>query len=132
MPLPLIPLAVAGVAAVSALVVHKRTKKTKLTPAREKIFNTAMNDLKDPAGLKKLSQAYQSQGLTEQAQALAKRATLRALPPAVKAQRRVIFKKAMSLKDPAQVKKISSAFRGEGCTGAADSLDRYAAGLPRE
>ena len=132
MPLPLVPLLVAGVASVSAFVAHKRSKKKQLTPAREKIFNTAMNNLKDPAGLTKLSQAYQQQGLPEQAQALAKRAKLRALPKDVKTARRGIFKKALTLKNPAQVKKIASAFQGEGCTGAAEALNQYAAGLPRE
>lgn len=132
MPLPLVPLLVAGVAGVSAIVAHKRSKKKQLTPAREKIFNTAMNNLKDPKGLTKLSQAYQQQGLPEQAQALAKRAKLRALPKDVKTARRSIFKRALTLKNPAQVKKIASAFQGEGCTGAAEALNQYAAGLPRE
>jgi hypothetical protein len=132
MALPLIPLAVAAVAGVSALAVHHRSKKKQLTPAREKIFNTAMNNLKEPEKLTKLSQAYQQQGLTEQATALAKRAKLRALPKDVKAARRAIFKKTLTLKNPAQVKKIASAFQGEGCTGAAEALNQYAAGLPRE
>lgn len=132
MPIPLIPALVTGAAAVSAYLVHRRSKAKVMTPARQKIYDQAMNNLKEPEKLQKLSQAFASQGLKEQAEGLAKRAKLRALPKQVKEERRVIFKQALTLKNPTSVKKIASAFRGEGCTGAADALDRYAAGLPRD
>jgi hypothetical protein len=131
MPLPLIPLAVMALGVGAAYKVHKNRKKKVMTPARQKIYDHALNTMKDPAGLRKLGEAFHAQGLTEQGDMLTKRARLRELPADVKAGRRAAFQKGMTLVNPASVEKLATEFDKEGATGAAAALRKYAQGLPR-
>lgn len=131
MPLPLIPIAVASLATVAAVKVH-RSRKKGMTPARTKVYEQALNTMKDPVKLRKLGAAFHKEGLTEQGSMLQKRARLRELPADVKQGRREAFKKGMTLTNPAAIEKLAAAFENEGATGAAGALRKYAAGLPRK
>lgn len=130
MPLPLIPIAVSALAGVAAWKVHKNRKRG-MTPAREKVYNQALTNLKDPVKLRKLGAAFHKEGLTEQGTMLQKRARLRELPADVKEGRRAAFKKGMTCTNPAQVEKLAATFEKEGATGAAAALRAYAGKLPR-
>lgn len=130
MPLPLIPVAVTGLAGLAAWKVHKNRKRG-MTPARQKVYDQALTNLKDPVKLRKLAAAYHKEGLTEQGTMLQKRARLRELPADVKEGRRAAFKKGMTLTNAASVEKLAATFEKEGATGAATALRAYAAKLPR-
>jgi hypothetical protein len=127
MPFPLIPLAVVALAGTAVYKVHKR--KSGLTPERKKVFDAALENLKEPEKLRTLATSFENEGLKNHADMLRKRAALRELPAATKDARRVVFKKAMASKDPAAVQKIAEAFHKEGATGAAANLRKYASGL---
>lgn len=128
----LLPLLVAGTAVVSGIAVHKRSKKNKMTAGRQLVFDKAMNSKLEAPKLEKLAAAFKSEGLLEHAENLLKRAKLRALPKAIKDERRKIFKNGLALKDPDKVNKLANAFHAEGATGAAAALKQVAAGLPRK
>ena len=129
-----IPLAIlalvtsAGVAQVSR---SKKKDDPKLQVERQVIYETAINTVKDPVKLRKLSKAFRDEGLTAEADMLEKRAALQELPDEVKAGRRDVFRKAMTNTDPAKVLAVAEVFHNEGCTGAAENLRRYAAGLAK-
>lgn len=131
MPLPLLPMVIATLAAGAYHASSKKEIPNKgvVTPERALIFQTALNELKDPAKLNKLAEVYRKQGLEAHAEMLEKRAKLRSLPEETKQARRQAFKKAMSSDDPAKVKMIAEVFEKEGATGAASALREYAASL---
>ncbi len=130
MPLPLIPIAVTGLAGLAAHKVWK-SRKRGMTPKRQKLYDQALTNMKDPVKLRKLAAAYHKEGLTEQGTMLQKRARLRELPADVKQGRRDAFKKGMTLTDPGKVEKLAQEFEKEGATGAAAALRKYAGNLPR-
>jgi len=123
---PLIPVALGG----AALWAWWRAKHKKgMTPERKKIFEQAMKSLKEPEKLNTLADAFEKEGLKDEATQLRKRAKLRALPPDTQVARREAMKKALASKDPVAVEKVAAAFDKEGATGAAAKLRQYAAGL---
>jgi hypothetical protein len=130
MPLPLIPIAVTALAGAAAWKVHKNRNRG-MTPVRQKLYDQALTNMKDPVKLRKLAAAYHKEGLTDQGTMLQKRARLRELPADVKAGRRDAFKKGMTLTNPASVEKLAATFEKEGATGAAAALRAYAGKLPR-
>ena len=129
MPFPIIPVAVAALAGTTAIVAVKRSKKKGMTPERKKVYIAALNSLKDPVKLRQLADAFEKEGLTKEAAMLRKRAKLRELPPKTKKARRAAYRKGLKSKDPLAVRKLASAFRREGATGAAASLQKYAQAL---
>jgi hypothetical protein len=128
MAFPLIPVTIAGLAA-AAYVRGRAQKKGVFTPERKIVFETALATLRDPEKLKALADAFEKEDLKPQAVVLRKKAELRALPREKQLARRQAFRKAMSSKDAEKVEAMAVAFRNEGCSGAADALDRYASGL---
>ncbi|MGH9966571.1 MAG: hypothetical protein ACREBG_01890 [Pyrinomonadaceae bacterium] len=126
MPLPLIPIAVVGLGGYAW---YRAKKRKGMTPERKKIYDAAMKSLKDPAKLNALADAFEKEGLKNEASQLRKRAKLRGMPDGVKAARRDAFKKCMQSKDPNAIEKCAKAFEKEGATGAATKLRQYAAGL---
>ncbi len=122
-----IPILVLGSAAGAAYWRGKRPKG--MTPQRQKIYEAALRDLKDAGKLRKLADEYEAQGLTEQAEHLRKRASLRELSKEVKDARRETFKKAMASKNAEAVLAVAKAFEKEGADGAAAALRKYAEGL---
>lgn len=127
MPIPLIPLLIGGLAVTAAVKVHKRADA--MTPERQKLFDAAIQSLPDPDKLRQLAGAFAEQGLHKQADLLNKRAALRELPKETQEARKGVFRKAMSLLDPAKVEQAATVFHGEGCIGAASCLNLYAQGL---
>ncbi len=127
MPFPLIPVAVGGLIAIAAVVQAKRAPK--MTEERREIYESALRNLKDPEKLDELATVFTQYGLVREGTLLKKRANLRRLPEAVKIERRAIFKKAVTSKNPNAVLSVAAAFENEGCTGAAVNLRRYAAEL---
>ena len=111
---------------------HYDKNKGVLTPDRQVIFETALNDVKDVTKLRALAKAFREQGLDNEATILEKRAALRELAPEIKEQRREVFKKALSSKDPVAVEAVAKAFEDEGATGAAQRLREYAQALRQE
>ena len=137
MPIPLVPVALATLGLLAWRSAAKRDKETApdygvMTNDRQVVYNVAMNDTAEPEKIENLATAFEAQGLPAQADMLRKRAALRRLPDNVKAERREVFKKAMSVTDPAKkdaIRNVAAAFHGEGAVGAAEALYRYAESL---
>lgn len=106
-----------------------RHLKRKMTPEQLRVYQGALEGLKDPVSLRTLAAAFRKEGYKSEAKLLEQRAALRELPKDVKEKRREIYKKALNHKDPTVVIQIAVAFEGEGATGAAEQLKRYADGL---
>jgi hypothetical protein len=100
--------------------------ETNMTPDQKGIYESALKSLKDPVKLRLLADAYEKQKFVAAAAMLRKRASLRELPAEVKGERRKVYRAAMSSKDPAAVRELASRFEGEGASGAAETLRRYA------
>jgi hypothetical protein len=137
----------AGVGALAFAAILRSTddRKAKKMPAhgekdteREVIYLTAMRCLDDPGKLRALADKMASLGLTapkhtgldDWADMLRKRAALKELPDAVKAQRKAAFQKGMKSANKAGVLKLADMFRHTGAFGAADKLESHANGLP--
>lgn len=132
--LPLLPIGILMLSGGALIAANKRDAATKseMTPARQHLFETALNEVKEPEKLRALAKAFRDQGLTVPADLLEKRAKLRELPPNIKAERRDVFRKGMSSKDPNAVRRLAEAFDREGATGAANALRKYADQLDAE
>jgi hypothetical protein len=100
--------------------------KGELTPRRKLIFTRAMESVKEPAELIKLSDAFAGEGFAAQAALLRQRAGLRQLPPETQAKRRAAFRKAMASDNPDAIKRIAGAFEGVGSIDAAKILRNHA------
>jgi len=126
--LPLLPLAVVllGGGAYYSTVKKESPIHGKITQERALVFETALNEVKDPKKLKTLAESFRKEGLNVQADLLEKRAKLRELPQKVKDERRAVFRKAMSSTNPNAVKQVASVYEKEGATGAANALRKYA------
>jgi hypothetical protein len=102
-----------------------------MTPERKKVYETALESLKDPEKLRSLADAFDKEGLKDEAIMLRKRAALRELPASSKEARKAAFRKGMSSSDPKAVRVLATAFHKQGATGAAQALKKYAEGLPQ-
>lgn len=138
MAFPLLPLVVLGLTAAAWKAKKNRDEEAAainygvVTPERQVIYETAMNEVLEPEKILKMAEAFDKQGLSNQAKLLRKRAALRTLPKEIKQQRKEIFQKAMEIKDPAKkdaIRKVAAAFHGEGAVGSAEALLRYAESL---
>jgi len=95
---------------------------------RRAIYEAALNS-KDPVALRKLSAGFREQKCNVEADMLEKRAVICELPREVTLARREVFRKLMRSTNPAVIRNAANVFEGEGCTGAAADLNRYASGL---
>lgn len=120
---------VAGIGAIGAAYLKVRSRKSKLTPQRKKIYTEALKSLKDPVKLRKLADTFEKEGLKHEASMLRKRADLRAKPQAQKEAHVEAFKKGMQSKDPKAVHKLADAFTKQGALSTASKLKKYAMGL---
>lgn len=127
--IPVIILSLAAGAAYAAKRHDKVPAKGVLTPERQVIFETALNDVKEPHKLRALAEAFKKEGLVSEGRILEKRAKLRELAPEIKEARREVFQAAMKSHDPVAVDNVASAFEKEGAVGAAQTLREYAAAL---
>lgn len=106
--------------------------KGELTPERQVIFETALNEVKEPVKLRALAKAFREQGLTKEADILEKRAALRDLPSDVKEARRDAYRKGMESRDPIAIDNLAAAFDKEGATGASAALRKQAEAVRAE
>jgi len=104
-------------------------KRAVMTSERRAIYDAAMTTLKDADKLRSLADAFESVGLSEQADMLQKRADLRELPDDIKEGRREAFRAMMRNTDPSYVNRVASAFEAAGAVSAAANGRLYAAGL---
>lgn len=127
----LLPVVGAGVAGLAGLAWHRRRKSSpgQMTPEREKVFQTALNETRDPSKLRQLATVFDNLKLKPAADALRKRANLRELPDEVKAARREVMEKALASDDKNKVQKVAVAFEGEGATATAQRLYQHAESL---
>ncbi len=128
--LPVIVVIVAGGAFLAA---NQNSAKSsgEMTAPRALVFETALNEIKEPVKLRQLAAAFRAQNLMIQADLLEKRAKLRELPEATKQARREAFRKGMKSTDAAAINALAEGFEKEGATGAANELRRYASTLIR-
>ncbi len=127
-----LPLMILGLVGTSAVVQSKRAKKAvdpRTVAERQVVYETALNTVKDPAKLRALAEVYRGQGLTAEADMLCKRAALQELPQETKDARKEVFRKAMASTNVDAILGLARAYDAEGCTGAAQHLRKYAAGL---
>lgn len=130
--LPLLPIGILMLSGGAFIAAKNQEKKNEMTPSRQHVFETALNEVKEPEKLRALAKAFRDQGLNVQADLLEKRAKLRELPPNIKAERRDAFRKGMASKDPNAVRRLAEVFDREGATGAANALRKYADQLDAE
>lgn len=126
--LPLIPIAFVSL---GGLAWWKTRKPRGMTPQRKQIYEAALATLKSPEKLRTLADAFEKEGLKDEATMLRKRALLREMPPEQRERRQAIMAKAFKSKDPAKVEKIAKAFEKEGATGAAKNLRNYGKALSK-
>jgi hypothetical protein len=104
----------------------KSEKKGVLTPEREKVYKAALQDLHDPASLRKLADTFEAQGLAVEATMLRRRADLRGQTPEQKQARREAFDKGMASEDVVAIERLADAFESITSTGAAMALRKHA------
>ena len=128
----LVPIAILGLITAAGVAQSRRSKApvdAATLAQRQSVYETAINTVKDPTKLRALAAAFRDEGMVPEADMLEKRAVLQELPPEVKAARRDALRKAMASTDPVKVLAMADAFDSQGCTGAAENLRKYAAGL---
>lgn len=123
--LPIIPIA----AGLGGLAWWRASRRKGMTPERQKVYDTALATLKDPAGLRTLADSFAKEGLSAQAEMLRKRAALRELPEQTKVDRREALRKGLASNDQTAVSKLAAAFAREGASGAAEQLLKHVNGL---
>ncbi len=124
-----IPILITALAAGAFVRAGRKPSKGKLTAEREAVLKAALETIKDPAKLRSLADAYEKEGLKDEANLLRKRAKIPELPKEIKDARQKVFRDTLKSKDPVAVRKVAAAFRKEGCTAAATRLEEYAKGL---
>jgi hypothetical protein len=128
MALPLVPILLASGLGVA----YVRAKKRKgLTPARKKLYESALKSMKEPASLRKLADSFEKEGLRAEAVELRKRADVLALPPEKKRAYKAAYKEGLAASDPNKVNALARAFNAKGFYGSAKNLRDYALGLVR-
>lgn len=109
----------------------RRSRRPKgMTAERRQVYDFAMSEVMDPVKILEMADAFQKEGLREEAKLLRKRAELRSLPADIKKKRRKLVKELLKSTDKQKVLAMADVFDGELCTGVADQLRQYAAGLP--
>jgi hypothetical protein len=108
---------------------RERRQQQAMTPARKQLYMAALQSLKDPDELRKLADAFESQGLVNEAKVLRTRASNRELPKETNEKRRQVFRDLMSCLDAAKVIEGADAFSECACFSAAANLRKYASGL---
>ncbi len=133
-----VPIAIVALLASAGVAQHARSKKAAspaTLAARMAIYKTAIGAddpntaLKDPDKLRTLAQSFRDEDMIAEANMLDKRAALQERPAEVKVAHKEAFRKGMASTDPAKVNDLADAFDSMGCTGAAENLRKYAAGL---
>lgn len=128
---PLLPIVGVGIAGLAGVTWYRRRKSAhgQMTPEREKVYQTALNETRDPSKIRQLASTFDKVGLKAAAEMLRKRANLRELPPQIKEARQTVMKKALASTDKTKVLNVANAFEGEGAVGVAERLRQHAEGL---
>jgi len=128
MPIFGLPAAIFGLASLVAMKKPPPPPSEATIANRRMIYQVALQ-CKDPVKLRKLAEAYRSEGHKAEAVMLEKRAVLRELPDNVKIARREAFEKGLASKNASGVRNLAAAFEHEGCTDAAARLREHAAAI---
>jgi hypothetical protein len=130
MPIPLIPVAIFGLAGGAWYAQKRRTAVQPISPVvlatRRAIFGQVINGKLPVEKLQVMAKAYRDQGMIAEATMLDKRIAVATAPQHIKDQRSAIYKAAMSSEKPAAIRAVANEFEALGCTGAADTLRTYA------
>jgi hypothetical protein len=123
-----------GILGLVGLAVHQAVKPGPgvMTHERRLVFRHALDRTtppSTPAQLLELADKFDSEGLPAYSEILRKRAAMRLRPPALKAQYREAFRKAMSSTDTVLIRNAAIAFEAQGLTENASKLRDYAVGL---
>ncbi len=126
-----LPLVVLGLVGTAGVVQSRRSRPVDpgTLAQRQCIYETAINEIKNPQKLRELAAVFRSQGHAAEADMLEKRARLQELPPEVKEQRREVMRKLLASTDIEKICQGANIFEQEGSTGVALQLRKYAAGL---
>ena len=129
MPLPLIPIAIAGLAT-AAYGAHKsRSPKpvsAQVAAERAVIYDTAINTCKDSTKLRTLANVFEQVGCDTEAGMLRKRAALIDAPSELKKARRDALAKGLASNNKQGVLKLAEAYDEIGATSAAAKLREHA------
>lgn len=100
-----------------------------MTPERIKIYEAAIETLKDQKKLRALADEFERNGCKKEAEHLRKRAALRDRTPEEKKADQARYRKAMADTDPRRVEQEAAYFAGLGADGTAKNLRTRAAAL---
>lgn len=132
MPIPLIPVAIFGLAGGAWYAQRRRATppaSPQLQATRAAIFGQALNGKLSPDQLRAMAKAFRDSGQTAEANMLDKRVALAEASPEVKEARRKAYRDGMSSTNVAGIRNLAHAFESMGATGAADKLREYAGGV---
>lgn len=107
----------------------KLGKKEEWTPAREEMYQSALEHLTGPAGVAKLREIAgecEKHGFHAKAHALRKRADLRSTGAATKKARHEAYLKGMQSTNVPAILKLAAAYEAITATGAAKNLRKHA------
>ena len=104
-----------------------RAKRGEMTPDRESVYREAMGrETATPEELDDIAADFESAGLAAEAEMLRGRASLRRLPPEIIAQRKDIYRKAMTSDNPEEIREFASSFDAGHAFKGAESLRKHA------
>jgi hypothetical protein len=104
-----------------------RAKRGEMTPDRETAYREAMGrETATPEELEELAETFKAEGLVAEAEMLFNRASLRRLPPEIIAQRKDIYRKAMTSDNPEEIREFASSFDAGHAIKGAESLRKHA------
>jgi hypothetical protein len=129
MPLPLIPIAIFGLAGGAWYAERRRAPKAPdaaTFATRQAIFGQALNSKLPPDKLRAMAKAYRDSGMMAEAHMLDLRVALAEAPPEVKEARRQALKAGLASDNVPAIRDLARAFESLGATGAADKLREYA------
>jgi hypothetical protein len=119
-----------GVGALAGGMLAKMSPKAKrgeMTADRETTYREAMGkEDATPEELEELATVFKAEGLLAEAEMLLGRASLRRLPPEILAQRKEIYRKAMTSDNPEEIREFASAFDAGHAFKGAESLRKHA------
>jgi hypothetical protein len=101
---------------------QKAGEKGVMTEERKKVYLNALEYLTDPDKLRKLADAFESEGFKIEAAMLRKRADLRALPKEVKEKHRAILEKGLNSTNIPAILALAEQFDNLSATGSAEKL----------
>lgn len=93
-----------------------------MTPERVKVYEQAIETLKDPKKLRILADEFERAGCAQEAEHLKKRAGLRERSKEEQASDRKLYRDTMQSNDPRKVAEVAEHFKRIGADGAAKHL----------